>query len=387
MRTVWGPQSTAVLVVAIVLTAATVAATLGAWSRVRGPAVLRVLQRLGLVLLCQATAVAVVGVAINRQDGFFATWTDVAGILQDVGGTVPTADNANSAANSANSSATLANSSAGSATSSAARAAVTVHPAHDAEARGPFTWSGGVWRVRTHGAASAVTGDILVWTPPDYDPRLPGGYRVLLALGGYPGTPVTAINGLDLPSGVASRTADGRLPPTLVVTATTNLEGRNWDCADVPGGPQVATWLMRDVEGLVRANFDVAPGRWTAIGLSTGAYCAVRLAVTDPAHVGSAIAIACDDAADSPALDQARDAPANDLRTLVAAGASPPVSLFVAASRQDGTTAADAQALAATVGPGVTATVQLRDVGGHTWRVWAALAAPALDWLGSHEPA
>lgn len=358
----WGPQSIAVLVVAIALAVATIAATLWGWARVRGPAVLRGLQRIGLVLLCQVMAVAVVGVAINRLDGFFATWTDVAGILQDVGGTVPT---------------DIPSSSSG-------HRAVTARPPDADAARGPFRWSGGVWRLHTRGADSGVTGDILVWTPPGYDRHRPGGYRVLLALSGYPGTPVTTINGLDLPSGVASRMAAGRLPPTLVVTATTNIGGRNWDCADIPGGPQVATWLTRDVVGLVRTSFDVAPGRWTAIGPSTGAYCSVRLALTAPAQIRAAIAIAGENAADSPAFGRDR-AHAEDLCTLAASGAHPAVSLFLAASRQDGSTAEDARALAAAAGPGVAATVHLADDGGHSWRVWAGLAGQGLDWLGAQQ--
>ena len=77
----WGPQSSAVLVVGIVLAVAAVGGTLVAWSRVRGPAALRVLQRVGLVVLCQLTAVGVVGVTINRLDGFFATWTWKSGDL------------------------------------------------------------------------------------------------------------------------------------------------------------------------------------------------------------------------------------------------------------------------------------------------------------------
>lgn len=363
MGPVWGPQSSAVLVASIVLALAAVGGTLVAWGRVRGPAALRVLQRIGLVLVCQLTAVAVVGVTLNRIDGFFATWTDVAGILKDVGGTVPTVT-----------------------ASPPSSTASTGQPATAAEStRGPFVWSGGLWRAHAHGAASGVTGDVLVWTPPGYDAHRPGGYRVLLALSGYPGTPVTTINGLDLPAAVTARAGDGRLPATIVVTASTNLDGQNWDCADVPGGPQVATWLTRDVAGLVGQSFDVAPGRWTTIGVSTGAYCAVRLAVTAPARVGAAIALGGVDAADSPVL-AGRAAHANDLRTLVAAGADPPVSLFLAASRQDGSTAADAEALRTAAGPGVTATVHLRDAGGHVWPVWAAMAADGLDWLGTHEP-
>jgi S-formylglutathione hydrolase FrmB len=353
----WGPQTGAVLTVAIVLAIAAVVGTLVAWSRVRGPAPVRVLQRVGLVVLCQVTAVAVAGVAINRLDSFFVTWTDVGGLLQDVGGTIPSA--------------------------SAHPSAPPVRQvAVDGVTQASFTWSGGLWRSHIHGEASGVTGDVTVWTPSGYDAHRAGGYRVLLALSGYPGTPVSVIKGLGLHDGLTNAAAEGRMPPTLIVAATTNINGQNWDCADTPGGPRVATWLTHDVMGVVRSSFNVAPARWTTIGVSTGAYCAVRLAVTDPAQVGAAIAIAGDDAADSPALAGR----ANDLRTLVAAGAKPGVSLFVAASKQDGTTANDARALATNAGPGVTTTLHILDTGGHSWPAWAAMAAPGLDWLGAHEP-
>lgn len=347
----WGPQTTAVLVLAVVLAVGAIVGTLAAWSRVRGPGPVRVLQRVGLVLLCQVTAVAVAGAAINRLDGFFVTWTDVAGLLKDVGGTVPTAGPSETNV----------------------RAVIN---------GSQFNWSGGLWRAHLKGAASGVTGDVLVWTPPGYDPHRAGGYRVLLALNGYPGTPVSVINGLDLNGALTTGVTAGKIPPTLIVTATTNVDGQNWDCADAPGGPRVTTWLMHDVVNVVRQSFDIAPGRWTTIGMSTGGYCAVRLALTDPGQVGAAISIAGENAPDSPAL--ARQA--NDLSTLAKAGTQPPVSLFLAASRQDGTTAADAHALAAAAGPGVTTTLHLKDTGGHSWTVWAAMAAPGLDWLGAHEP-
>ena len=358
----WGPQGAAVLVTAVALAVAAVVGTLLWWGRVRGPAPVRTLQRIGLVLLCQVTAIAVVGAAINRLDGFFATWTDVAGILRDVGGAVPGAPTSQP-------------------TAASGRPATVDEASH-----GPFRWSGGLWRAHLHGAVSGVSGDVLVWTPPGYDPHRSGGYRVLLALSGYPGTPVTTINGLRLPDAVSSRIAGGRLPPTLVVTASTNLHGENWDCADVPRGPRVATWLTHDVAGLVAQSFDVAAARWTAIGTSTGAYCAAHLALTEPTHVGAAIVIGGENAADSPALVAAHGAHAADLRTLAAAGTTAPVALVVAASRQDGTTASDALALAAAAAPGVTVTTRLRATGGHVWPVWADMAATGLDWLADHEP-
>ena len=99
---------------------------------------------------------------------------------------------------------------------------------------------GGVASTRVVGPASGVSGEMDVWTPPGYDPHHPGGYPVILALDGYPGQPIDAINGLNLPTAVPAAIAAGQLTASIVVTATTNVDGRNWGCADTPGGPRWA---------------------------------------------------------------------------------------------------------------------------------------------------
>lgn len=346
------------LVAATVLVLAAIVGTVLWWSRVRGPSAVRTAQRVGLVVLCQVTAVVLVAGLVNRAEGFASTWSDLGAVLADaLGG--PSGDD---------------------------------EPAPDASAAPPstdaaFARRGGLWTAHVTGAESGVVGDVLVWTPPGYDPHRSGGYRVLLALGGYPSQAVDPINGLHLETAVPAQTATPALDPTIVVAATTYVDGHNQDCADLTDGPQVATWLTDDVPALVAARFDTGPHRWSVAGLSTGAYCAVRLAATDPDQFGAAMSLAGQNVPDAVELARHRDSrTANDLRTLVHDGSDPPVALFLAASRTDGTTVSDAQALAAAVGSGITADLALRDSGAHTWSVWADMAAQGLGWLGNHQP-
>src|SRR4051812_12681342 len=54
------------------------------WSRVRGAPPLRALQRLGLVLGCQLSALALAGFVVNDQFSFYDSWSDLLGVQQSV---------------------------------------------------------------------------------------------------------------------------------------------------------------------------------------------------------------------------------------------------------------------------------------------------------------
>src|SRR5919199_3870273 len=59
-----------------------VAAPVGAlllWGRVRGAEGLRAAQRLGLLVLCQLTAVLLASVALNHEFAFYDSWSDLFG--------------------------------------------------------------------------------------------------------------------------------------------------------------------------------------------------------------------------------------------------------------------------------------------------------------------
>lgn len=352
------------------------------WNRVRGHAVLRLLQRVGLVVLCQVTAVGVVFASVNHTNTFFVTWAELWGAA---GADVVTIQGDDTARPQSSEGA-------------APGQPTLLAPTGDADPKSTQSPAGlpagytltdwGAARAQVVGPASGVSGELVVWTPPGYDAHHAGGYPVILALDGYPGQPIDSLSGLDLPTAVPAAVAAGQLTPSIVVSATTNVDGKNWGCADTPGGPQVGTWLTRDVPALLSRDFAVRPGvRWAVLGLSEGGWCAVRLALTDPTQFAAAISLSGGNAPDAPPLRQtAADRHANDLRTLAGHGATPPVDLLLAATRQDAGTASDARALQQTAGPGVHVDLELLDHGGHNWAVWKQMTPPALAWLGARWP-
>ena len=377
----WGPSSGAFVALMVGATVAAAAGALVLWNRVRGHGVLRMAQRLGLLLACQAAAVGLVFAAVNHANGFFVTWPEMwgaAGPAPVVIESAPSVPGPHPGHRPDGSTSPRPTSSPG-LTPPSSSAGVPV---------GYTLGEGGVARTQLAGPVSGVVGELNVWLPPGYDPQHPGGYPVLLVVPGFPGEPVPSVEGLGLPTAVPEAVAAGHLTPSIMVSATVNVGGKNWGCADTAGGPSVATWLTRDVPTQVAHDFAVRPGaRWAVLGLSEGAMCAVRLTLTAPAQFGAAIALSGSNAPDAPGLTRtAGDRHANDLRTLAAKGASPAVDLLLAGSHQDPGTVPDAKALQRAAGSGVHVDLELIDRGGHNWGVWRRMTPPALTWLGARWP-
>lgn len=357
-----GPASTSFVVAMALASLVSVLGTLTLWTRAPHRTALRWLARLGLVLLCQSTAVLLAFAVANHAGGYFLTWSEVAagtGFTGAPGG--PTSDGA------------------------AARLLPTGGaPGPHPVPAGYVLDAYGLAHAHLVGPTSRVSGDLYVRTPPGYDPHRRGGYPVILVLNGYPGRPTDPFTKLNLAALGSMRTT-----PSILVSATTNVDGQNWGCADTRNGPQVATWLTRDVPALVSRSFAVRGGaRWAVLGISEGAMCAVRLTLTAPAQFAVAISLSGNNAPDAPALSSnPSDRRANDLRTLAAKGVTPGVDLFLAASQEDGTSAADAWALRHAAGRGVGVDLHLVPHGGHNWQVWNQMVAAAVDWLSRKWPA
>src|SRR5437763_11283435 len=78
------------LLLTVVLAVAAPVAALLLWSRVRGAGGVQVAQRLGLVVMCQLTAVLLASVVLNHQFAFYESWSDLFG--SDGGGVVQGTD-------------------------------------------------------------------------------------------------------------------------------------------------------------------------------------------------------------------------------------------------------------------------------------------------------
>jgi len=159
------------------------------------------------VLLCQVLAASVLFVWVNRQYGFYTSWSDLLGRT-----TGPATIQAN-----------------GLVPRGSGRVQVL-----DVPGRGP----------------GDPTRQALVWLPPQYDQDVARGTRfpVLMVLPGQPSTPAVMFRHFDFGRIAAAEVASGRIHPFIAVfpPLMTNPP-RDTECTDVPGGPQAQTFLTRSV--------------------------------------------------------------------------------------------------------------------------------------------
>ncbi|MEV4431912.1 alpha/beta hydrolase-fold protein [Streptomyces sp. NPDC049555] len=335
----------ALLVVACLLA---VLAALLLWTRIPGPGAVRWAGRLALIVLCQATAICVVAVWINSSYGLYASWDDLMGRTSESG---PVA-----------------------------------MPGPPAE-RARFTrGDGGMRETYFRGAHSQLSGQVMVWTPPQYSE--PGhrhtAFPVVVLLHGVPGSPQSWLEQGRMPGAYERLLTEGTTRPFILAVPIINPGGVDTDCSDVPGR-KVATWLADDVPELLRRHFrtEAAPESWGLVGISTGGFCAAKLPLQYPHVFGAGAALDPDPldgdggAIADPELRR-RNSPMHLVRHSDA-----DVALFLATSRQDRDSppryieefqreAADSAVRLKTM---------LLPTGGHNYGTWINLYPAAFSWL------
>ncbi|MFD6229396.1 alpha/beta hydrolase [Streptomyces sp. NPDC060232] len=137
------------------------------------------------------------------------------------------------------------------------------------------------------GGASGISGPAYVHLPPEY--FRPGhakkSFPVSVVLTGYPGNAKSLIKVLKYPTTANRLTAQGKMQPmVLVMLRPTVAPPRDTECVDVPGGPQVETFLARDLPEAVSGAYRVGEHarNWGVIGDSTGGHCALKLGLHHP---------------------------------------------------------------------------------------------------------
>ncbi|RFU41497.1 esterase [Actinomadura logoneensis] len=330
---------------------------LAAWNRVPGPRAARAAARLGMIALCQATALLVVGTLLNRSLHLYPTWADLLGTAGR-GGDIEAAG-----------------------------------PTLTRPAGGRGLDEGG-FRFdrdsRTHvghprGAGSGIRAEVRVWLPPQYDdPRYRGRrFPVIELLPGFPGSSWTWFGALHVAGELEKAMRNGQAKPYILVSPTITVEpGRDTECADIPGGPRVATWLTTDVRTAVTRDFRALPdaGAWAAMGYSTGGFCAVKLAEQRPDLFRAAVSLAGYFTPTSPDITRDPNAVrANSPLELLAA--RPPVDLLLGGTRTDRGTAAAIAGMVARVQPPTKAFTYVLRNGGHLPKVWEGMLPKAFEWL------
>jgi enterochelin esterase-like enzyme len=215
-------------------------------------------------------------------------------------------------------------------------------------------------------------------------------FPVVLLLAGFPGAIENwQRQGHMLPI-LDGLMAQGKLPPMILVSVTQNPEpGRDSECVDAVGGAQVDTWLAQDVPDALGAQLRVATDRtqWSAMGYSTGGYCAVDLALRHPDRLASAVSL---DGYFAPAIDNTtgdlfkhdRAAQRSFTPALTIHDRRPyPVRFYLVVGDAEAKAERDARTFAAAVR--TPDAVKVVDVPGvHNWTTWTHALPDALTWLG-----
>lgn len=350
--------------------------TLLLWNRLRGPRPLRAALRLALIGLCQATAVLLAGLLINNSFQLYDSWSDLLG-----------RDGAPGRIVEARPAAAPSGPSGAAAVDGSATGAGDLVNAHLFK---PYPKVSGAYAATVTGGRSKVAGEVLVWLPPQYfEPAYAGtDFPVVQLLSGAPGSPSSWLLGMAAPQFLSSAVADRDAHPFILVSAAINVDPpNNPDCSNIPGGPQVATWLAADVPELVETSFRAGSGRadWGLMGFSEGGLCAAKLALQYPGQYAAGVSLSGDDHPDGNLLRPGTEAYRfNSPIWLIRHPRPQPVALLLTGTRQDGSTAAEADAMSRSAVSPVAVDLLISQRGGHNGGVWRAVEPQAFSWLSQH---
>jgi hypothetical protein len=388
-----GLLGTPLLVVLSVLALAMPAGVVVAWPRVRGPRAVRVGARLGLVLIAQFAALAVGLVALNDYGQFFTSWSELLG-------TGPATSVVNQQHFGASPSITPTRKHVLHGRAPFSHVVTTGSPALPAgttatswSTRPQWPTRGALLSMNVTGRSTGLSEPALVYLPPAYF----AGQRAMPmveVMTGYPGSTLLLVDRLHYPSYLLSAIDQGVQPMVLVMLRPSVTYPRDTECTNVPNGPQALSYFSRDVPDGVAASFGLQTPSYGAIGDSTGAMCAVKLALTDPQQFVAAVSL-------SGYFHAVRDITTgdlyggstatrhlNDIMWRMGNLPLPAVSLLVATSLTE--RGADgyhsAQQLLTLVHPPMSADEIVLNQGGHNFQTWTRELPPALRWLGAHLP-
>jgi enterochelin esterase-like enzyme len=338
------------------------------WGRVRGADALRVAQRLGLLVLCQLTAVLLASVALNHEFAFYESWSDLFG--QDDGSGIVQPDGSASG-----------HAAGPSGSKSVELPPVPGLPRIDGTQR--------ITRETVTGPRSGVRAEVTIVTPPGYAQDGSRRYPVVVFLPGYPGTPSTWIKKLGLVDVMDAEMAAGHVRPFVAVLPKMNIDGtRDLECSDVVNGPAAGTWLGEDVPRIVESQVRALPagGDWGITGYSTGGFCSAKLALQYPHTYGAGAVLSgyFSPSSDTNLFGSNRALlHRNDPMWMITNGQAPPIRLLAVYSVQDPETAQPTEAfLAAAARVPALRVAKIRLIqGGHNTGVWQAVLPKVLAWL------
>lgn len=224
----------------------------------------------GLVVLAQGSAIAAVGLDVNRDYGFYPDWSSLFGT-----GVAPPV------------------------VAKGERLGLNGQPvAHRPVLRvpEPATGAGRYESITVTGRVTGTKAKVTVWLPPQYGDRryAKTKFPVVMILGGAYRPVSLVVSKLGMARTGTEEIKAGRVAPFIAVFPEINVRlPLDTECTDLPGLAQAFTWLDQDVPDWVESNLRVShsPREWSVMGWSTGGYCAALLHLRDPGRFGAAASV------------------------------------------------------------------------------------------------
>ena len=342
----------------IVLSILTFASIVYFWKRLSGSKFASLVSRILSLLILNILIVMTLGVGLNNYGQFYASWGELLGAR--------------------NTSPLLVD---------------TILTEIDSSelAKAKFTSNGSAIVHRlVRGESAGITGDFFIALPPSFVSSVKSGtkprtdYPVIEFLSGYPGHPSAWVKGMDMVDRLDKAHLDGKLPEVISVYPNINLVPKfDAECMNIPGGPQMESWLVQDVPKYVNQWLGLAPQPWTVVGYSTGGWCSAMLSLRHPLQFRAAGSIA---GYYSPLVDKQITASIKKELTqeysldTILAGQPPAINLFVLNSVNDTFSHSATLAFLRRVKAPISVTeVELSGVG-HNFNAWKKILPSMIDW-------
>jgi Putative esterase len=340
------------------------------WQRARRRTTSGGVSLVGLVVAAQVAALLFGAVALNDYGYFYGSWGELFGSARI--GRITTAP----------------------AQAPTHRPAVTAVRVLPGRTSSPERWRrhGRIVRVEVSGGLTGLRNQALVYLPPEYFRRSWAGRRFpgVEVFTGYPSTDLSLVKVLHFSSILAHDLRAGRAGPmVLVMTTPSPAFPRDTECTDVPAGPQVLTYYAEDVPRAIASTFRVRASHWGAMGVSTGGYCAAKLAMTSPWQFPAAASLsgyynALQDVTTGDLWGgsaQLRDM--NDLDWRLEHLPAPPVSLLVTTGTGEGGKEGYAQTarFLRLARPPMRVFSMVAQGGAHNYRTWNTEIPAVLGWM------
>ena len=273
------PTSLTLIVLLAVLAGLLMAGALSFWRELARPGVIRVVGRIAVICVIDAVVLSLILAVANRAGGFYASWSELFG-TEHLSGKVVALGRGPVDARSLH----------GHDGQLAVKARLPVAVPGNRRARG-----GRLLTVTMTGPVSGITAGGYLYVPqaaPSADarhPRLP----VIVVISDRLGVRAGMFSARKIASTAALEIASGQLRPALIVMLPATLApGAGRTCLNVPGGPQVTTFFTEDLPQLIRSGFPASrrSAMWAVAADSTGAYCALQLALANSASYSVAAA-------------------------------------------------------------------------------------------------